>query len=183
MIIAANCATGQSLDGVALDLIRLDRRVLNWKEELGLIEQPEFPPKNVKMSDDAIKFHDRSHILAQDYLGMTSYDLRIPYNEDSLPPVFEEIITFFFSKVIHHPELDPSVKTTKDVLHNDIMIMKYLGYINDDSIFIKEISDISIQIGNFFKFLINRKDFPQFCETLRASTADCRDWEDLKFSG
>jgi len=174
---------GQSLEGDNLDLKQLDQRVEAWKIELGLIDQPEFPPRNVTMSEGAIRFHDRSHILVQDYLGKSSYDLREVYGETSLPPVYEELLTFFFSKVIHHPELNPEIKTSSEVLKEDIVLMKHLGYINNKSIFIQNMSTISVELGESYKKFVAQKDFPLFRQTLLASTHDCKNWETLQING
>ena len=174
---------GQSLDGNNLDLNLLDRRVSEWKTELGLFDQPEFPPRNVKMSEGAIRFHDRSHILVQDYLGKSSYDLQETYGETSLPPVYEELLTFFFSKLVHHPESDPEKKTTLEVLRKDILLMKHLGYITDDSVFIEDMAYVSRELREFYLKTINKKDFALFKETLLASTRDCEDWEALEVRG
>jgi hypothetical protein len=174
---------GQSLEGDNLDLEQLDRRVEAWKIELGLIDQPEFPPRNVTMSEGAIRFHDRSHILVQDYLGKSSYDLREVYGETSLPPVYEELLTFFFSKVIHHPELNPEMKTTPDILRKDILLMRHLGYITNDSNFILNISTISTELSEFYRRIVTQGDFPLFRQTLLASTRDCENWETLKING
>jgi hypothetical protein len=178
-----NNKRGQSLDGENLDLDLLDRRVSEWKAELGLFNQPEFPPRNVKMSEGAIRFHDRSHILVQDYLGKSSYDLRETYGETSLPPVYEELLTFFFSKVIHHSNSDPEEKTRLEVLREDILLMKHLGYITDDSVFIEDIACLSRELREFYLEIINKKDFALFKETLLASTRDCEDWEALEVRG
>lgn len=174
---------GQAFDGVKLDLTLLDQRVEKWKVELGLLDQPEFPPRNVTMSDDAIRFHDRSHILVQDYLGKSSYDLQEFYGETSLPPVYEELLTFFFSKVVHHPNSDPEEKTTLEVLKDDIFLMRHLGYITDDSVFIKDIHHISQELQEFYRRVIKEENFAPFKETLLASTRDCKDWEALLIHG
>ena len=176
-------AKGQSLDGDRLDLALLDRRVEAWKTELGLHDQPEFPPRNVTMSEGAIRFHDRSHILVQDYLGKTSYDLREVYGETSLPPVYEELLTFFFSKLIHHPDLDPEVKTTPEVLRQDILLMQHLGYITNDSVFVRDIAAISVELGKSYRALVGETNFSPFKSTLLASTRDCENWEQLDVHG
>lgn len=176
-------AKGQSLDGNRLDLALLDRRVEAWKTELGLHDQPEFPPRNVTMSEGAIRFHDRSHILVQDYLQKSSYELREQYEETSLPPVYEELLTYFFSKVIHNPELDPKEKTTPEVLKSDFLLMQHLGYIDSDSVFVKNIQNISAEIGRFYREVIEWDDFHSFKSTLMASTRDCKDWEQLDVRG
>lgn len=174
---------GQSLDGDNLDLSLLDQRVEAWKKELGLINQPEFPPSNVTMSEGSIRFHDRSHILVQDYLEQSSYDLRKQFGETSLPPVFEELLTFFFSKVIHHPDLDPKVKTTEEVIREDIYLMRHLGYITNESILIQDISRVSVELGALYRAIVDKNDFHLFKETLFASTRDCKDWETLVVHG
>jgi hypothetical protein len=171
---------GQSLDGNALDLDLLDSRVQQWKEELGLIHQPEFPPKNVKISDDGVKFHDRSHILVQDYLGKTSYDFREIFEEKSAPSVYEEILAFFCAKVTHHPDIDPRIKTTRETIKSDILLMEHLGYLESDSRFIRERFKISGEIGASLSDMVDLDDFPLFRKTLLASTKDCERWEDLE---
>ena len=174
---------GQSLDGDLLDLALLDERVEEWKAELGLLDQPEFPPRNVTMSEGSIRFHDRSHILVQDFLGKSSYDLQGFCGESSLPPVYEELLTFFFSKVIHRPDEDPEKKTTLEVLREDILLMRHLGYITDDSVFIEDMPHVSRELRECYLKLLKREDFLLFKETLLASTRDCKDWEALEVHG
>ena len=170
----------QALDGLDLDLDLLDQRVESWKSELGLFDQPEFPPKNVNMSEGSIRFHDRSHILVQDYLGKSSYDLREAYDEVSLPPVFEELLTYFFSKVMHQFDVNPEEKTSTDILRTDILLMRHLGYIDDSSVFIREISNVSSEIDYFYRSLIMREDFDMFKKTLSCSTQGCENWDQLQ---
>ena len=173
----------QALDGESLDLKLLDERVEAWKSDLGLFDQPEFPPKNVTMTEGSIRFHDRSHILVQDYFGKSSYDLRVAYGESSLPPVFEELLTYFFSKVMHQFDSDPFEKTTSEVLRIDILLMRHLGYIDDNSIFIRDIQNISKEISSFYQSITERDDFNLFKLTLMASTRDCENWEALEVHG
>jgi hypothetical protein len=173
----------QAFEGLNLNLDLLDQRVESWKTELGLFDQPEFPPKNVKMSEGSIRFHDRSHILVQDYLGKSSYDLRAAFEETSLPPVFEELLTYFFSKVMHQSDINPEEKTSKEILRTDILLMRHLGYIDDSSIFIQDIVNISTEIDFFYRSLIDREDFSSFILTLKGSTRDCESWEQLTVLG
>ncbi len=170
----------QAFEGLNLNLELLDQRVESWKTELGLFDQPEFPPKNVKMSEGSMRFHDRSHILVQDYLGKSSYDLRAAFEETSLPPVFEELLTYFFSKVMHQFDVNPEEKISTDILRTDILLMRHLGYIDDSSIFIREISIVSAEINHFYRSLIMREDFNMFKKTLLCSTKGCDDWEQLQ---
>ena len=171
----------QAFEGENLNLVLLDQRVVEWKTELGLFDQPEFPPRTVSMSEGSIRFHDRSHILVQDYLGQSSYELRSVYQESSLPPVFEELLTYFFSKVMHQPGIDPLEKTSSDIVRTDILTMRHLGYINNDSVFIQNILEISAEIDVFYKSMIKREDFAQFRTTLAASTEGCENWDQLVF--
>lgn len=174
---------GQAFEGSSLDKTRLDQRVEKWKVELGLIEQPEFPPKTTKMSEGSIRYHDRSHILVQDYLGRTSYELQAFFQETSNPPVFEELLTYFFSKVTHRPSTDPVTFTSPPILCGDIFLMRHLGYIDNSSIFIQEMPRVSVEIDSIYRGLIGRSDFSKFIDTLIASTADCEDWDELVVIG
>lgn len=176
----SNPPKGQSLDADCLDLELLDHRVLRWKTELGLLDQPEFPPRNIRITDDGVRFHDRSHILVQDYLGKTSQDFCKVYKENSLPSVYEELLTFFCAKIAHHPNDDPKNKTDPATVRDDIFLMKHLGYLSNDSILIKKISTISREIGRDFQQLIGKKDFQIFKATLLSATQGCEHWEELE---
>lgn len=175
--------TGQAFEGDNLNRELLDERVFEWKVELGLIEQPEFPPKTVTMSEGSIRYHDRSHILVQDYLGFTSYGLQEFFQETSNPPVFEELLTYFFSKVAHRPSADPVTFTSPPILCEDIFLMKHLGYIDDNSIFIQKMPGVSVEIDSMYRDLIGRHDFSRFIDTLIASTTDCAGWDELVVIG
>ncbi len=173
----------QAFEGLNLNLDLLDQRVESWKTEFGLFDQPEFPPKNVSMSEGSIRFHDRSHILVQDYLGKSSYELQTAFEETSVPPVFEELLTYFFSKVVHQFDVDPVEKTSSAILKMDIFLMRHLGYIGDNSIFLTNIDNVSQEIDTFYRYLIARTDFNLFKITLLASTFDCFNWDELVIIG
>jgi len=176
-------AKGQSLDGDSLDLALLDSRVCKWKSELGLLNQPEFPPRNIKITESGIRFHDRSHILVQDYLGKSSQEMAATYAESSLPSVYEEILTYFCAKLTHHPDLDPSEKIDPAIAESDIYLMKHLGYLEDSSIFIKKVSKLSRKISDDLRTISSQEDFPWFRNTLLVATRDCPGWNDLEVIG
>lgn len=119
----------------------------------------------------------------QDYLGRTSYELQAFFQETSNPPVFEELLTYFFSKVTHRPSTDPVTFTSPPILCGDIFLMRHLGYIDNSSIFIQEMPRVSVEIDSIYRGLIGRSDFSKFIDTLIASTADCEDWDELVVIG
>jgi len=175
--------TGQAFEGDGLNIELLDERVFAWKVELGLIEQPEFPPKTVTMSEGSIRYHDRSHILVQDYLGKSSYDLQSYFEETSEPPVFEELLTYFFSKVAHRPQVDPMTYISLSVISEDIFLMRHLGYIDTNSIFITNLEEVSLRIVEYYRQIATREDFYTFIGTLVSSTRDCSEWSALLVHG
>lgn len=174
---------GQSLDGDSLDLTILDLRVSEWKTELGLFNQPEFPSRNIRITESGIRFHDRSHVLVQDFLGKSSQEMAAVYVEMSLPSIYEEILTYFCAKVTHHPEVDPVAKTGPPTVEEDIYLMRHLGYLVDSSVFIEKVSKLSREISEDLRAMALHRDFPLFRRTLMVATRDCPGWNDLEVIG
>lgn len=167
----------QSLDGASLDLSLLDARVQEWKTECGLLFQDNFPPRTCEIKEGGLKFHDRSHILVQDFLQMSSWDLQEVFNETSIPPVFEEILTYFAAKVCYLLEREPSFFVTKSFASSDIDAMWGLEYIDENSVFIQQREESCKKITDFLTDMINKPHFEEFRFTLRQSTLDCEGWD------
>jgi hypothetical protein len=170
---------GQSLDGEALDVSLLDSRVRVWKESLGLYHQTDFPPKNFPVNEMGEKFHDRSHILIQDYLGRTSEEFRLVYNEDSNPSIYEEVLTYFCAKITHKPEESLDKKITVDVLTDDFGFLKHIGYVKPDSVFETKKEEVAHDMSSFLKSVVSSEDFKLFHQTLLFATRDCPGWDEL----
>jgi hypothetical protein len=171
----------QSLDGANLDLALLDHRVELWKQSCGLVFQDNFPPRTCEISDGGLKFHDRTHILIQDFLGLDSWDLQQVFNETSIPSVFEEILTFFGAKILHSLDDDAQKFVSIDMAKSDIQAMKHLEYIDDDSILITQRVESATKIKNFLADVISKPGFEVFRKTLKQSTVDCVNWNSLLF--
>jgi len=171
----------QSLDGANLDLALLDHRVEVWKQSCGLVFQDNFPPRTCEISDGGLKFHDRSHILIQDFLGLDSWDLQRVFNETSIPSVFEEILTFFSAKILYSLDDDARKFVSVDVAKSDIQAMKHLEYIDDDSILMVQREESATKIKNFLADVISKPGFEIFRATLKQSTVDCANWNSLLF--
>ena len=170
---------GQSLDGEALDVSRLDERVRTWKESMGLYHQENFPPKNFPINTMGEKFHDRSHILVQDYLGKSSWDFCQIYNEESNPSIFEELLTFLCAQITHKPEGDYLSWVTPEKMREKIEFLRHIGYVSDESIFLTGGTKITEELSDFFTEFVTQSDFPLFVQTLFFSSADCPDWDRL----
>jgi ABC-type oligopeptide transport system ATPase subunit len=107
-----------------VDVHALDLREL--RRSVGIVFQDNFPPRTCEISDGGLKFHDRSHILTQDFLGLNSWDLQRVFNETSIPSVFEEILTFFSAKILYSLDDDAQKFVSVDVAKSDIQAMKHL---------------------------------------------------------
>ena len=170
---------GQSLDGEALDASLLDSRVKTWKESLGLYHQTDFPPKNFPVNKMGERFHDRSHILIQDYLGKTSEDFRLVYNEDSNPSIYEEVLTYFCAKITHKPNDDVSTLTTIDSLRDDFGFLKHIGYVKPDSVFDLRKEEVARTMSSSLRSIVSSDDFNLFHQTLLTASKDCPGWDKL----
>jgi hypothetical protein len=171
----------QSLDGANLDLALLDHRVELWKQSCGLVFQDNFPPRTCEISDGGLKFHDRSHILIQDFLEVDSWDLQRVFNETSIPSVFEEILTFFSAKIILSLDDDANKFVSVDTAKSDIQAMRHLEYIDDDSILIVQVVASATKVKNFLEDVVSKPGFEIFRTTLKQSTVDCEHWNSLLF--
>ncbi len=174
-----NQSKGQSLDGDSLDTTLLDSRVHKWKNSLGLYHQENFPPKNFPINKMGEKFHDRSHILIQDYLGKTSEEFGKIYGETSSPSLFEEILTFFCAQLTHKPSSDPSVLVTKQEVIKDFLFLEYIGYITENSIYRQNQETMAHEISAYLQDLIRKPDFNLFRFTLICASRDCPDWDSV----
>lgn len=170
---------GQSLDGEALNVSLLDSRVHEWKSSLNLYHQDNFPPKNFPINPMGERFHDRSHILLQDFLQMSSEDFSRVYEESSLPSVYEEVLTYFCAQVTHKPEEGTEDKVSPSALRDKIQFLKHIGYVPPESIFVTEIDRISFEMSVFLRNLASGSDFEVFRRTLIYSTHDCPGWDQL----
>lgn len=168
---------GQSLDGETLDVRLLDERVKTWKNTLGLYHQENFPPKNFPINKMGEKFHDRSHILLQDYLGKTSEDFRQVYDEKSLPSIYEEVLTFFCAQITHKPEECLRQKVTQTALIKNFDFLKHIGYITEDSVYETTKNQIAKEMSLFMDSMISSSDFSLFHKTLTFSAKDCPNWD------
>jgi len=171
----------QSLDGANLDLALLDHRVELWKQSCGLVFQDNFPPRTCEITDGGLKFHDRSHILIQDFLEVDSWDLQKVFNETSIPSVCEEILTFFSAKILYSLDNDAQKFVSIDMAKSDIQAMKHLEYIDDSSIFLTRPVESAIKIRDFLADVTSKIGFEVFRTTLNQSTVDCINWNSLFF--
>jgi hypothetical protein len=170
---------GQSLDGEALDVSLLDSRVHEWKSSLNLYHQDNFPPKNFPINPMGEKFHDRSHILLQDFLQRTSEDFSRVYGESSLPSVYEEVLTYFCAQITHKPEEGTEDKVSPSALKDKIQFLKHIGYVPSGSVFETEIDRISFEMSVSLCSIASDSDLEAFKRTLIYSTRDCPGWDRL----
>jgi hypothetical protein len=173
---------GQALQGECLDLDLLDVRVQSWKDECGLFYQESFPPPNIDISEDGVKFHDRSHVLIQDYLGQTSKEFQNLFSETSLPPIYEEILTVFCARITHRHDEYASTKVSATQVSRDIELLAFLGYLTKDSDYLREKQTRSRIISNLLSSMVEQSDFDTFRKTLMQATIDCPAWNDLSLS-
>lgn len=174
-----NKPRGQSLDGEALDVSLLDERVAAWKQSLNLYHQENFPPVNFPINAMGEKFHDRSHILLQDFLQKTSEDFSSIYQEDSLPSVYEEILTYFCAQIVHKPGENVLDKITPIEMLDKIQFLRHIGYVLDGSVFLSQAETIAYDMSAYLKTLVTNPDFLLFSQTLQVSARDCPDWDQL----
>lgn len=177
-----NSQKGQALQGECLDLNLLDARVQSWKDECGLFHQENFPPPNINISEGGVKFHDRSHVLIQDYLGQTSKEFQNLFSETSLPSLYEEILTVFCARITHRHDEDASIKVSASQVSRDIDLLAFLGYLTKDSDYLREKQTRSGIISNLLSSMVEQSDFGTFRKTLMQATVDCPDWNDLSLS-
>lgn len=172
---------GQSLDGGTLDVPLLDKRVKAWKTSLGLYHQENFPPENFPINQMGEKFHDRSHILAQDYWGKSSEDFQRIYKESSRPSIYEELLTFFCAQITHRPDGDFLSKVTPEGVAKKIDFLQYIGYVKEGSIFLTDKTKISSELSFVLTEATLSDDFPLFVQTLIFSSKDCPNWDKLQY--
>ncbi len=177
-----NSQKGQALQGECLDLNLLDVRVQSWKDECGLFYQENFPPPNINITEDGVRFHDRTHVLIQDYLGQTSKEFQTFFAETSLPSIYEEILTVFCARVTHRFGEDASTKVSDVQVSRDIELLAFLGYLTKDSDFLREKPARSRVISNVLYSVVKQSDFGAFQKTLLQATIDCPAWSDLSLS-
>ena len=168
---------GQSLDGDSLDTFLLDSRVHEWKTSLGLYHQENFPPKNFPINKMGEKFHDRSHVLIQDYLGKSSEDLGRVYDEVSSPSIFEETLTFFCAQVTHNPSEGPAKWVTKEAVVKDFLFLEHIGYVTEDSVYHRNQEVMAHSVSSYLQGLVSQPDFERFRFTLICSSKDCPGWD------
>ena len=168
---------GQSLDGRDLDTSLLDSRVHTWKSALDLYSQENFPPKNFPINKMGEKFHDRSHILVQDYLGKTSEEFGEVYNETSSPSLFEELLTLFCAQVTHRPSSDPAKWVTLEEVKKDFEFLTHIGYITENSVYSQNQEAMAQSVSSFLQTIVLQPDFDSFRFTLLHSSKDCPDWD------
>lgn len=170
---------GQSLDGEALDVSLLDQRVATWKESLNLYHQDNFPPVNFPINAMGEKFHDRSHILLQDYAETCSTSFAQIYNESSLPSIYEEVLTYFCAQIVHKPGGNPLDYITPAAILDKIKFLRHIGYVPDGSVFLARTEMIALEISAYLQTLVADPDFAKFQETLQISAKDCPGWDRL----
>jgi hypothetical protein len=177
-----NSRKGQALHGESLDLILLDARVQSWKDECGLFYQENFPPPNINITEDGVRFHDRTHVLIQDYLGQTSKEFQNLFAETSLPSIYEEILTVFCARITHRHNEDTRTKVSPIQVSRDIELLAFLGYLSKDSEYLREKQTRSTVISNLLSSVVKQSDFGEFRKTLMKATTDCPTWNDLSLS-
>jgi hypothetical protein len=165
----------QSLQGENLDLAVLDERVENWKTKLSLLY--EVPPKNFSIEPNGVKFHDRSHLLIQDFLGRDSESLASEWNERGLPSIFEEVLTVFCANLVHFPEAEAESFCNPGFVSQTVQLLMRIGYLTPHSPFILELSSRSVEIAAFMLGLTESSNFYLFRKTLEAATLDCPNWD------
>ena len=170
----------QSLDGWDLDLELLDERVEKWRVNLDLIHQNNFPPPNFSITEGGIKFHDRSHLLVQDYLGRDSYSLQEEYQEESLPSIYEEALTVFAAQVNHYRDKSPEELCNEQNFRSNIFFLHQIGYIPEGSFFLTDIHRIAKEMADDVAALVSQKSFETFCATLNAASQDTLNWDNTR---
>jgi len=171
----------QATQGEHLDLALLDSRVESWKEHLDLLN--EVPPVNFKIEENGIKFHDRSHILVQDYLGLDSVTLAKRFNEPGLPSIYEEILSVFCAQLTHEPTVDAESFCLPGVVNHTIRLLHRIGYIEAGTFFLTSIDRISTEVSETLLEIIVRSDFETFRTTLVTAASDCENWDNVRVRG
>ena len=170
----------QALDGWDLDLVLLDERVEKWRVNLDLIHQNNFPPPKFSITENGIKFHDRSHLLVQDYLGRDSYSLQEEYQEESLPSIYEEALTVFAAQVNHYRNKSPQELCNEQNFRGILSLLHQIDYIPQGSFFLTDIHRIAGEIAEDVAALVAQKNFKTFLETLQAASQDTLNWDDTR---
>ena len=170
----------QALDGWDLDLVLLDERVEKWRVNLDLIHQNNFPPPKFSITENGIKFHDRSHLLVQDYLGRDSYSLQEEYQEESLPSIYEEALTVFAAQVNHYRNKSPQELCNEQNFRSILYLLHRIDYIPQGSFFLTDIHRIAGEIAEDVAALVAQKNFKTFLETLQAASQDTLNWDDTR---
>lgn len=167
----------QALHGANLDLKLLDERVLAWRVNLDLLHQGNFPPPKFSITESGIRFHDRSHILVQDYLQKDSWELQEKYDEDSLPSIYEEALTVFAAQINHYKNRPAIEFATGENFRGILMLLHQIDYIQPGSIFLTDIHRIGNEIASDVASLVARESFETFSQTLQAATGDTVGWD------
>jgi hypothetical protein len=170
----------QSLEGGNLDLTLLDERVEKWKISLDLTHQNNFPPPKFFISSAGVKFHDRSHLLVQDYLKRDSYSLREQYGEDGLPSIYEEALTVFAAQLTHYGGKAPEEFCLPHNFHVILNLLHQIDYIPEGSFFLTDINRVSEEMSNDATALVSKKSFETFRVTLKAASQDTPDWDNTR---
>ena len=173
----------QALQGANLDLKLLDERVLAWRVNLDLLHQGNFPPPKFSITESGIKFHDRSHILVQDYLQQDSWELQEKYDEDSLPSIYEEALTVFAAQVNHYRDRPATEFTTGENFRGILMLLHQIDYIEEGSVFLTDMHRIGNEIAADVEALVARESFETFSQTLKAASEDTAGWDDTRRQG
>lgn len=173
----------QALQGSELDLKLLDERVATWRVNLDLIHQGNFPPPKFSISESGIKFHDRSHLLVQDYLEQDSWQLQEKYDEDSLPSIYEEALTVFAAQINHYQDRHPVEFATGENFRGILMLLYQIDYIEEGSVFLTDIHRIADEIASDVASLIARESFETFLQTLAAASKDTLGWDNTRRQG
>ncbi len=174
---------GQALDKNDLNLEILDRRVDEWRINLDLLHQGNFPPPKFSISEAGVRFHDRSHILVQDYLQRDSWQLQEEYDEDSLPSIYEEALTVFAAQINHYRDRSADEFATGENFRGILMLLHQIDYIPDRSIFLTDIHRIGDEIAKDVQNLLRNTDFTDFRETLTMASRDTLGWDNTHSRG
>ena len=174
---------GQALEGNNLNLAVLDERVKEWRLTLDLMHQGNFPPPKFSITEAGVRFHDRSHLLIQDYLQRDSYDLQGEYNEESLPSIFEEALTVFAAQVNHGRDKTPDEFATGQNFRGILMLLHQIYYIPEGSFFLTDIHRIGDEIAKYVQTFLSQPDFGLFRDTLAAACVDTLGWDNTRRQG
>ena len=145
---------------------------------MDLIHQGNFPPPKFSITESGIRFHDRSHILIQDYLQQDSWELQEKYDEDSLPSIYEEALTVFAAQVNHYRDRSAPEFATGENFRGILMLLHQIDYIAEGSVFLTDIHRIGDEIASDVASLVARESFETFSQTLEAASKDTTGWDD-----